>query len=141
MAASSTPRTWRPQHQRAPPTGAAGASATASPGDPSRAGAALEAGAALQTKRRVSLRIPVSCVDSAVLLPVPDRPLHFPLPGWPPLITLEAITASDSSSGGQRCGAWAGVRAGSAEGQAGAQGPLPARAAGRRRPARPGLGR
>ena len=120
-----TPRTWRPQHQRAPPTGHAGAFATASPSDPSTVRAALEAGAALQTQRRVSLAIRVSCADPAALLPVPDRPLHFPLRGWPPLVTLEAIAASDSSLGGQRCGAWAGVGAGSAEGQGRRSRPAP----------------
>lgn len=64
-----------------------------------------------------SLGLPAACADPAALLPVPDRPLDSPLPDPASPHYPGGDHSQDSSSGGQRCGAWAGVGARSTQEQ------------------------
>lgn len=124
----SDPAHLAPPTPRAPPPPHAGASATTRPGARAEPGQGRAPG-----RRQVQPRALRGVRGPSRPPPAPSRTRPPALPG--------GDHGQDSFSGGQRCGAWAPWEPGPPRGKASTRGPLPARAAGSRRPARPGPGR
>lgn len=128
-----------PRTQVPPPAGGRGLRGRSRKPDPATAQPAVRAsirsGAASS-----SLRLPKACADQAALPHVPDRALHPPLPGPASPYYPGGDHNQRFSSGGQRCEACWPREPSWPRGTASAQDPLPARAAGRSKAARPGLG-